>query len=229
MNEIFNTIRNGLIVSCQAEGNSPFNSPEGVAMFAKAAVNGGAVAIRSEGVEKTSSIIKAVSVPVVGLVKSYFDDGFVRITGSFNDVEQLVSVGTNIIAIDGTFRMREGLSGPDFIAKAKEKFGCLIMADIATEQEAIACAAAGADCVSTTLSGYTPETQHMHNGPDFELLKRLASSFSIPVIAEGRVNTSALAAEMKGYGAWCVVVGSAITRPTEITKWFVEALRKHSL
>lgn len=226
MNEIFNTIRNGLIVSCQAEGNSPFNSPEGVAMFAKAAVNGGAVAIRSEGVEKTSSIIKAVPVPVVGLVKSYFDDGFVRITGSFSDVEQLVAIGTTIIAIDGTFRMREGLSGPDFIAQVKEKYGCVIMADIATEQEALACTAAGADCVSTTLSGYTPETQHMHDGPDFELLQRLYSKLNIPVIAEGRINTPALAAQMSSLGAWSIVVGSAITRPTEITKWFVESMKR---
>lgn len=226
MNEIFNTIRNGLIVSCQAEGNSPFNSPEGVAMFAKAAVNGGAVAIRSEGVEKTSSIIKAVPVPVVGLVKSYFDDGFVRITGSFSDVEQLVSIGTNIIAIDGTFRKREELSGPDFIAQAKERFGCVIMADIATEQEALECTAAGADCVSTTLSGYTPETKHLHDGPDFELLQRLHAVLNIPVIAEGRINTPALAARMSSLGAWSIVVGSAITRPTEITKWFVESMKR---
>ncbi len=228
MNDIFNTIRNGLIVSCQAEGNSPFNSPEGVAMFARAAVNGGATAIRSEGLEKTSAIIRTVQVPVIGLVKSYFDDGFVRITGSFKDVEQLVSIGTHIIAIDGTFRMREGLTGPDFIAQAKAQYGCCIMADIATEEEAIACARAGADCVSTTLSGYTPETQHSHDGPDTELLRKLASSLTIPVIAEGRINTPALAAEMRSLGAWSIVVGSAITRPTEITKWFVESMNKKS-
>jgi N-acylglucosamine-6-phosphate 2-epimerase len=224
MNDIFNTIHHGLIVSCQAEGNSPFNSPDGVTLFARAAVNGGAVAIRSEGVEKTSSIIKAVSVPVIGLIKSHFDDGFVRITGTMKEVEQLAGIGTNIIAIDGTFRLREGLTGPDFIAKAKAAFNCIVMADIATVREAEACAAAGADCVSTTLSGYTPETQHSHDGPDIELVQKLASSLTVPVIAEGRINTPSLAAQMSSAGAWSIVVGSAITRPTEITKWFVESM-----
>ncbi len=226
MNEIFTAIRNGLIVSCQAEGNSPFNSPEGVTLFARAAVIGGAAAIRSEGVEKTSSIIEAMTVPVIGLVKSHFDDGFVRITGSFKDVEDLAGIGTHIIAVDGTFRKREGFSGPEFIAQAKSRYGCIIMADIATEREALACADAGADCISTTLSGYTPETKHSHDGPDFDLLKYLASTLSIPVIAEGRVNTPALAAQMMSLGAWSIVVGSAITRPTEITKWFIESIAR---
>ena len=88
------------------------------------------------------------------------------------------------------------------------------------------CTAAGADCVSTTLSGYTPETQHMHDGPDFELLQRLHAVLNIPVIAEGRINTPALAARMSSLGAWSIVVGSAITRPTEITKWFVESMKR---
>lgn len=224
MNEIFTTIKHGLIVSCQAEGNSPFNSPEGVSMFAQMAVRGGAAAIRSEGIEKTRKIIDTVNVPVVGLIKSSFDDGFVRITGSFKDVEDLLAIGTLMIAIDGTFRKREALTGPEFIGAVKHRYGCTVMADIATEHEAIACAAAGADCVSTTLSGYTPETQHSGNAPDFKLVEMLAQSLSVPVIAEGRINTPEMAATMRALGAWSIVVGSAITRPAEITKWFVQSL-----
>jgi len=224
MNDIFNKIKHGLIVSCQAEGNSPFNSPEGVTMFAQMAVQGGAVAIRSEGIEKTRKIIATVNVPVMGLIKSSFDDGFVRITGSFKDVEDLLAIGTSVIAIDGTFRKREAMTGPEFITAVKHRYGCIVMADIATEHEAIACAAAGADCVSTTLSGYTPETQHSGNAPDFKLLETLARSLSVPVIAEGRINTPEMAATMISLGAWSIVVGSAITRPAEITKWFVQSL-----
>jgi N-acylglucosamine-6-phosphate 2-epimerase len=224
MNDIFNKIKHTLIVSCQAEGNSPFNSPEGVTMFAQMAVQGGAVAIRSEGIEKTRKIIATVNVPVMGLIKSSFDDGFVRITGSFKDVEDLLAIGTSVIAIDGTFRKREAMTGPEFITAVKHRYGCIVMADIATEHEAIACAAAGADCVSTTLSGYTPETQHSGNAPDFKLLETLARSLSVPVIAEGRINTPEMAATMISLGAWSIVVGSAITRPAEITKWFVQSL-----
>jgi N-acylglucosamine-6-phosphate 2-epimerase len=225
MNDLFTKIKNGLIVSCQAEGDSPFNSPEGVTMFARQAVQGGAAGIRSEGVEKTRSIIASVPVPVIGLVKSYFNDGFVCITGTFKDVEDLMAAGSAVIAIDGTFRLREGLSGPDFIAAVKHRYGCIVMADIATAAEGAACAAAGADCLSTTLSGYTPDTQHSGHGPDFALLEYLVQSQSLPVIAEGRINTPELAARMQSLGAWSIVVGSAITRPAEITKWFVHSMQ----
>ena len=225
MNDVFQKLKNGLIVSCQAEGNSPFNTPEGVTLFAQAAVQGGAAGIRSEGIEKTKMIIKSVKLPVIGLIKSSFDDGYVRITGSFADVEDLLSIGSTIIAIDGTFRKRENLSGPDFIANVKQRYNCIIMADIDGEQEAIACAAAGADCVSTTLSGYTPETKIKDQYPDIQLLSALTKKLTVPVIAEGRINTPEMAAKMKAHGAWSIVVGSAITRPSEITKWFVQSLK----
>lgn len=228
MHSIFTSLHHGLIVSCQAEGDSPFNSPDGVLLFAQAAKDGGAVAIRSEGIAKTKRIVDSLSLPVIGLVKSSFADGSVRITGSFSDVEALLGTGASIIAIDGTFRIREGLTGPEFIAAVKQRFQCLVMADIATRIEAEACAAAGADCVSTTLSGYTPDTRSSDPGPDTALLKELASTLSIPVIAEGRINTPEYAAMMHSLGAWSIVVGSAITRPTEITKWFVAAVKRNA-
>lgn len=228
MHPIFTSLHHGLIVSCQAEGDSPFNSPDGVLMFAQAAMAGGAVAIRSEGIAKTKRIVDALPLPVIGLVKSSFADGSVRITGSFKDVEELMQCGAAIVAIDGTFRMREGLTGPEFIAAVKQRYQCTVMADIATRTEAEACAAAGADCVSTTLSGYTPDTRTSDPGPDTTLLKDLASSLSIPVIAEGRINTPEAAAMMHAHGAWSIVVGSAITRPAEITKWFVAAVQRNA-
>ncbi|MEH0152516.1 N-acetylmannosamine-6-phosphate 2-epimerase [Limibacter armeniacum] len=224
---IMEQLKNGLIVSCQAEGDSPFNTTEGVSNFAETAKMGGAIAIRSQGVEKTAAIIKRVDLPVVGLVKSSFDDGYVRITGSFKDVEALVEIGTHIIAIDGTFREREGMSGPEFIKEVKQRYNCIVMADIATVEEGEACEAAGADCLSTTLSGYTPNTKDKpKDGPDFEFLEQMVASSKVPVFAEGRVNTPADAARMIELGAWAVVVGSAITRPHLITEWYVEKIKE---
>lgn len=218
-------LRGGLIVSCQAEGDSPFNSPEGVAMFAQAAVQGGAVGIRSEGLAKTRRILKTVTVPVIGLLKTAFPDGSVCITGALGAVQELAAMGCAVVAVDGTRRAREGLSGPDFIRRIKQETGCRVMADIATLAEGEACAAAGADCLSTTLSGYTPETAHLKAaGPDLELLRQLAGRVAIPVFAEGRVNTPAGAARALQAGAWGVVAGSAITRPALITAWYVAAL-----
>jgi N-acylglucosamine-6-phosphate 2-epimerase len=217
-------LKHKLIVSCQAEGDSPFNSPEAIFLFAKAAVMGGAGGIRSEGIEKTAYIKNNLSVPVIGLIKSSFNDGSVRITGSFKDVESLLKIDTDIIAIDGTFRERENLTGPEFIEEVKKRYGCIVMADISTIDEAIACEAAGADIISTTLSGYTPETKNSSSEPDYELVERLTKVLKVPVVAEGRISSPAQAAEMIKRGAFTVVVGSAITRPIIITSQYVEAV-----
>jgi N-acylglucosamine-6-phosphate 2-epimerase len=229
MSNFLEIVKNRLIVSCQAEGDSPFNSPEGVTAFAIAAKQGGAVAIRSEGVEKTAMIVQKLGLPVIGLVKSAFADGSVCITGSFDSVDKLLKAGCHVVAVDGTDRLREGMTGPEFIREIKKNRRCLVMADIATFEEAVDCARAGADCVSTTLSGYTPETEERASeGPDFELIESLVKYYGpdYPVIAEGRINTPELAARAMQAGAWAVVVGSAITRPQLITKWFVDAIKK---
>ncbi len=225
MNEIFKSLEKKLIVSCQAEGNSPFNNPEGVLMFAQAAILGGAAGIRSEGIEKTKRIIESVNVPVIGLIKNYFADGFVRITGSFDEVEQLLAINCPIIAVDGTIREREGFQGHQFILELKKRYKCLIMADISTYEEGVLCAQNGADCVSTTLSGYTPYTQNKKtNQPDYALVYELAKSINVPLFAEGRINTPEFANKVINSGAFAIVVGSAITRPTLITEWFVNAI-----
>lgn len=227
---IFEQVHGRLIVSCQAEAGSPFNSPEGVCAFAECAVTGGAAAIRSCGVEKTDYIIRHVPLPVIGLTKSHFDDGFVRITGSFAEVEQLIAIGTPLIAVDGTFRRREGgLTGPEYIRAIKQRYpGHAIMADISTVEEAVACREAGADCVSTTLCGYTPQTaEEAKHGPSVDMLKRCVEALpGCPVFAEGRYNTPAEAALAIEAGAWAVVVGSAITRPHLITRWFADAVQE---
>ena len=229
MNSILNKLQNQLIVSCQAEGNSPFNNPEDVAKFAVCAEMGGAAGIRTEGVEKARAILARVSLPLIGLVKTEFEDGSVRITGREKDVKDLMDAGCDMLAIDGTFRQREGMTGPEFIRTMKQKYNVFVMADIATFEEGMACAEAGADCLSTTLSGYTPETKgNALSGPDLDLIKKLNEHFSgrIPVIAEGRYNTPELARQAIKSGAWAVVTGTAITRPQIITKWFYDAIKK---
>lgn len=218
-------LRNAMIVSCQSEGDDPFNSdPKYMGLFAKAAEMGGAKGIRSEGKEKIKAIKAATQLPVIGLLKSMFADGTVCITGSFNEVEQLIAAGCDIVAIDGTLREREGYTGPEFIRKVKKRYGCLVLADIATCAEAQACEQAGADAVSTTLNGYTPETLSDENEPNFEVLDEVVKSLAIPVFAEGRYNTPADARKAMEIGAYGVIVGSAITRPRVITSWFVNAI-----
>ena len=216
-----------MIVSCQAEGDDPFNAnPEYMALFARAAEMGGAIGIRTQGIEKLKAIKRATKLPVIGLLKSQFPDGTVCITGSFNEVEQLIAAGSDIVAIDGTFRKREGLSGPEFIKEVKKRYGCIVLADIATYAEAKACEESGADCVSTTLNGYTPDTLQYHEGPNYDVLIECVNGLTIPVFAEGRYNTPAEAGKAMELNAYAVISGTAITRPRVITQWFVNEIKK---
>lgn len=226
-NSIIEKLKNGMIVSCQSDGDDPFNAdPEYMALFARAAEMGGAIGIRTQGIAKLEAIKRVTKLPVIGLLKDIFADGTVKITGSYSEVKQLINAKSDIIAIDGTFREREGLTGPEFIREVKKRYGCLVLADIATFEEAKACEEAGADSVSTTLNGYTPDTLQYHYGPNYEVLKDCVEGLSIPVFAEGRYNTPAEAGKAMELGAYAVISGTAITRPRVITQWFVADINK---
>ncbi len=227
MNSNLLKIKNKLIVSCQAEGDSPFNSTEGVTMFAIAAMQGGAEGIRSEGIEKTKSIINKTNYPVIGLVKGKFDDGTVCITRDPDDIEKLHKIGTHIISIDGTNRIYKGYSGPELIVYTKLKYPDIcIMADISTADEATACIDAGADIVSTTLRGYTPTSiEQAEKDVDITFIDYLCKKYpEFPIAAEGKINTPEQAAKIAKLNVWCIIVGSAITRPHLITQTFRKAI-----
>ena len=217
-----------LFVSCQSEKGSPFNTLKSVLNFAKAAEKGGANGIRSEGINRTKAIIDNIELPVIGLVKRKFNDGSVGITITENDFANLNNIGCTIIAVDGTSRVREGLSGHRYIDFLKRKYRCKIMADVSTLDEAIRCASAGADYVSTTLNGYTPWTLDDNCGkPNFGLIEDILEKVkNVPIIAEGRISNPEQAKLFIEIGCTFVVVGSAITRPHLITKSFVDKLLK---
>jgi N-acylglucosamine-6-phosphate 2-epimerase len=220
-------LKHGLIVSCQAEGDDPFNAPEFVAAFAKAAEMGGAIGIRAEGIEKIKAIRQKVNLPIVGIIKGKFSDDWPLITPDFSDVENLINAGCDIVAVDATERQRpNGYNGFDFLSKLKKNYTIPIMADISTFKEGIKAAELGADLIATTLSGYTPYTVDKDNlNPDYDLIYELNSSIDIPIIAEGRIWTPSDAIKAIENGAYSVVVGTAITRPRIITRMFAEALK----
>jgi putative N-acetylmannosamine-6-phosphate epimerase len=78
------------------------------------------------------------------------------------------------------------------------------------------------DVVGTTMSGYTGGPVPAE--PDLDLVRAAAARLEVPVVAEGRFNTPASAAAAIGAGAFCVVVGSAITRTEHVTGWFADAV-----
>ena len=62
---MFEKIKNGLIVSCQAPQESPLRKYELMAMMAESAEAGGAAGIRAEGLADVKKIKETVSLPVI--------------------------------------------------------------------------------------------------------------------------------------------------------------------
>jgi len=216
-------IRGRLIVSCQAYPGEPMRDPSTMTQVARAAVIGGAAGIRAQGLADIASIRAVLTVPLIGLVKVGHDGVF--ITPTLEEALAVADAGPDVVALDGTGRPRpDGRTFTDTVAQFKARRpDHLLMADVSTYEEGVAAAEAGVHIVGTTLAGHTDYSQRS-DGPDFELLARLAADLDVPVLAEGRIHTPALAAEALRLGAHSVVVGTAITHPTTITSWFVDAL-----
>ncbi|MGH9937760.1 MAG: putative N-acetylmannosamine-6-phosphate 2-epimerase, partial [Blastocatellia bacterium] len=220
------TLRGKLIVSCQASTGDAFRDAAAIARFARAAVDGGAAGIRAEGVEDMQAIRAAVSVPIIGIRKSQAADGRILITSSFEAAQELVAAGADLIALDCTAR-GQSYGALARLQRIKAELRVPALADIATVEEAVAAAEAGADCVLSTMRGYTPETEQCR-GFDPEFIAMLKSAVKVPVIAEGRIRTPDEARAAMMAGAFAVIVGAAITRPHEITRRFTTAVESEA-
>jgi len=223
MQNVLQKIEGGLIVSCQAEDGSPFFQPESMARFAHAAELGGAVGIRAKEPD-IRAIKDSCSLPVIGIDKVYLEGFEVYITPRFEDAERIAAAGADIIALDCTPRPRpDGVTMQELVRHIKEELDLPVMADIATLEEAVAAEKAGVDIVATTMSGYTAYSPP-RDTPDFDLLEAVIRAVDVPVIAEGHILTLAEARACLALGAWAIVIGSAITRPIELTQRFAKAI-----
>jgi len=216
-------IHGRLVVSCQAYPGEPMRDPDTMRRVAEAVAAGGAANIRAQGLADLRRIRAALDLPLIGLWKD--GDGDVFITPTLDHALAVAETGADIVALDGTRRPRpDGRTLAETVKAVHERTGRLVMADVSTYEEGVAAAEAGADVVGTTLAGYTPYSR-AEPGPDLELVAALSRDLPVPVIAEGRIHTPEQAAEAVRLGAHAVVVGTAITHPTSITRWFVAALQ----
>lgn len=216
------SLRGGLVVSCQAYPGEPLRDARAMALIAQSSAAGGAVGIRAQGLDDVRLIHETVHLPQIGLWK--VGSSGVFITPTLEHALAVVAAGAEIVAIDGTQRPRpDGLSLAQTIEAIHVRTGALVMADSSSLDDGIAAQDAGADIVGTTLSGYTDEGRKNH-GPDLDLVARLADRLSLPVFAEGRIQTPAQASAAIDAGAYAVVVGTAITHPASITSWFAAAI-----
>ena len=226
-NQKIEQLHGRLIVSCQALPQEPLHSSFIMGRMALAAKQGGALGIRANTKEDIREIQSQVDLPVIGIVKRDYPDSKIYITPTLKDVQELMEVRPEIIALDATDAVRPGgVSLDDFFRQLKEKYpDQLWMADCSTVEEALHADALGFDFIGTTLVGYTEQSKEDRiEANDFEILRKIIASVRHRVIAEGNINTPEKARRVIELGAFSVVVGSIITRPQLITKSFADAL-----
>jgi N-acylglucosamine-6-phosphate 2-epimerase len=217
-------LHGGLIVSVQAESESPLNTPEVIALFARVAVANGAVGIRAEGLGRMGAVHRSVDVPLIGIVKRAYDGFAPYITPTEREIAEVAAAGAGIIAFDATGRARPGGFDDVAMVDAIHARGALAMADCATAADVARAAAAGADIVATTLCGYTEATRGIRL-PALELVRACAASGRF-AICEGGVATPEDVRAAFVAGASAVVVGTAITNIDVLVRRFSAATMK---
>jgi N-acylglucosamine-6-phosphate 2-epimerase len=223
--DVLERLKGGLIVSCQALPDEPMHGKGIMAKMAHSAELGGAYGIRANGSEDVTDIKSITQLPVIGIIKRVYAGSSVYITPTEREIYELVQCGTDIIATDATNRPRpEGVSLEKFFSRIRSLYpDKLFMADCSNYEEGLAAQSMGFDMVGTTLAGYTEYTKH-RKLPDLELIRKLANSLKLPVIAEGGIWTPEDLKNVLSCGAYAAVIGTAITRPREITKRFCSVL-----
>ena len=216
-----------LIVSCQALEEEPLHSSFIMGRMARAAKEGGASGIRANSVEDIEEIKKNVDLPVVGIIKRDYDDSQIYITPTMKEIDELMEAAPDIISTDATNRIRPGnLTLDDFYIQIREKYpDQLLLADCSTVDEMLHADKLGFDFVSPTLVSYTEDSKNLKiEANDFEFLRAIIGKVKAKVIAEGNIDTPEKAKRAIELGCYCVVVGSAITRPQLITRKFAQAV-----
>ena len=192
MNTKIENLKGKLIVSCQALPHEPLHSSFIMGRMALAAKEGGAFGIRALTKEDIKEIQRMVDLPIIGIVKRDYEDSSVYITPTMKEIDKLMEVKPEIIALDATGDVRPGgLSLDDFFKQIKEKYPeQLLMADCSTVEEALHADELGFDFIGTTMVGYTKQSQHMRiEENDFEILREIVAKAKHKVIAEGNINT----------------------------------------
>lgn len=223
---VLDQIKGKVVVSCQALPEEPLHSSYIMSRMAVAAKQGGAAGIRAQSVEDINAIMEVCDLPMIGIIKRNYPDSDVYITASMKEIEELLTTKCQIIALDATDRPRPNAEKTEDLVARIHEAGRLAMADCSTYEECAKAQEIGFDIISTTLCGYTPYSKKV-DGPNFELLKKCVDTLTVPVIAEGKINTPEdLRRVYEECGVFSAVVGGAITRPQQITARFVGALKK---
>ena len=226
--EVLNKIRNRIIVSCQADDPNPFDQPELLLKMADAAAMGGCAGFRANRPQNVKIIKEHYpDYPMIGIWKIQTGDNPVYITPTMEAVDTMVELGCEIVAMDATDRINaDGHYAWELLSQVKAKYpDIIVMADIATIEDARIASREGADIIATTLSGYTEASKDRIATADFQLVKDIkAENLCDFIITEGRIWSREDALKAFECGADAVVVGTVITNPWLTTQRFVKAV-----
>ncbi len=225
--ELLQSMKGGLIVSCQVQHDDPVYSEDFVLKMAQAAQWAGAVGIRANSPEQIKLIKDHVDLPMIGLWKIWHDDTDVFITPTLEAAKAVWEAGADVIALDCTAQItHEGRPAYELLPIVKKEIPeAVIFADVSNYEEAKRAVEMGADIVGPTLYGYTEATKQIEQ-PDLREFARMCRDFGDKafMIMEGHIYTPEDAVKCLYLGADAVVVGSAITRPHLIAKRFVDLM-----
>lgn len=219
-------LKRGLIVSCQAVKGEPLYGLDMMGHFAYAAVQGGAVGIRTGYVDDIKSVQKEVDVPIIGIIKQVYEGCDVYITPTLDEVKALLKTKCDVIALDCTGRPRPKESLEEIVKYIRDNSPqTAIMADCDNMESATQAHKLGFDYIGTTMRGYTPATKGI-SIPDYDFIAELVKKFpDTRIIAEGGIWEREQLAKVWQLGVYAVVIGTAITRPMDITKRFVQVMK----
>jgi len=224
--DVLDRLQGRLIVSVQAEADSPLNAPDAIALLGRVAVANGAAGIRAEGLARLGAVRRAVDVPLIGIVKRAYAGFAPYITASEREIAEAAAAGADVIAFDATGRPRPDGRDAAAVVAAIHARGALAMADCADEEDVRRAAAAGAEFVATTLSGYTDRTRGTPL-PALGLVRAAAATGAFP-ICEGGIATAQDVRAAFAAGAQAVVVGTAITNMDVLVRRFAAAVPRRS-
>lgn len=249
MNTILSNLQNKLIVSCQAFPGSPLYGADSMQKMAMCAIKGGAGGIRACWADNVKAVREITDLPIVGINKLMDNEPLsidkVYITPTFDSAAEVIEAGADILGMDCTPRGRTYDDINKLVEQIKKHYPTiLIMADLSTLEEGIKAEEMGIDIVSTTLSGYTPESLKIDPeqyralmksaspmekmpelGPDFDLIKDLRKNVKIKINGEGRISEASQVIKAMQCGADMITIGTAITMPEKITGKFVNAMK----
>lgn len=226
--ESVEALKGRLIVSCQALEDEPLHSPFIMGRMALAAFLGGAAGIRANSVADILEIRRNVSLPVIGIIKRDYPESEVYITPTMREIDELMEVRPEIIALDATFSKRyRDIGLEEFFKEIRGKYpDQLLMADCSTMEEMLFADRLGFDFIGTTMVGYTKQSADIKiEEDDFVFIREALRRVKGRIIAEGNIDTPAKLGRVMELGVFAAVVGSAISRPQLITKRFTDALK----